>query len=227
MTTSFFQSTIAHAHKKRFQRSATGPHLSVPSSPLRLSSSSSDHYDSAASTPATCYTPPPSLPPSSSHSNSTMPATISAFPIPPQTIHSVTTTTTTPRPNHTYTIISRSTSLALTFLNGCITLVPPGSLGTYRWRCVETPDGWLGFQDPASGMYLGYDDHAWLQCTARKHGEREWVCPRERPSGGWVLLVVLEGGCALPIGVRRREGDVGVKIRRWNSGGITWDFMQV
>ncbi|PVH93665.1 hypothetical protein DM02DRAFT_541080 [Periconia macrospinosa] len=147
-------------------------------------------------------------------------------------------TTSPPRPGKTYIIRSRSTSKVITFLGGSVVLCPPGSLGTYRWTCVETADNWLGFQDPASGMYLGYDSHAWLQCQAKSHGEREYLAPRERPSGGFVLLVLVEGH-VLPVGVRtrRKSGkwdasgsevmEEGVKIREWRAEAISWDFVEV
>lgn len=66
--------------------------------------------------------------------------------------------------------------------------------------------------------------------------ERETFWVKERPSGGFALLVYVRG-FVLPIGVRRKRimgGDgmgedevVGVKIREWSSEGISWDFVEV
>lgn len=79
-------------------------------------------------------------------------------------------------------------------------------------------------------MYLGYDKNAWLQCAAKKHGEWEYMCPKERPSGGYVLLVEVEGQ-VLPVGSRTRRTAMGVedavKIRAWSSEHISWDFIEV
>jgi hypothetical protein len=117
----------------------------------------------------------------------------------------------------------------MTLLNGEVKLDKPGGLGTFRWRCVER-DGWIGFQDPASAMYLGYDGQRWLQCTARKHDAWEYMCARKRPEGGYVLLVLVRWSL-IPLGVYENEKEGGmelrVKIADWKADGIAWDFVEV
>jgi hypothetical protein len=134
-----------------------------------------------------------------------------------------------PWPGRTYIIRSQANEQVITFLNGEVILDKPGSLGTFRWRCVER-NGWLGFQDPASAMYLGYDDKQWLQCTAKKHDDWEYVCARQRPDGGYVLLVLVQWSLT-PLGVYENEKEGGmefrVKIADWKADGIAWDFVEV
>lgn len=102
---------------------------------------------------------------------------------------------------------------------------PTGGLGILRWRCIQK-NGWLGFQDPASSMYLGYDEAGWLCCASYKHSEQEYVCPRKRPEGGYVLLVLVEKEPS-PIGVRSTDTVDQIKIRDWKSESIMWDFIEI
>lgn len=135
----------------------------------------------------------------------------------------------TPSPGHIFIIRSRTEGKVITFLNGKIILDTPGGLGIYKWRCVQK-NGWLGFQDPASAKYLGYDDAEWLQCVADKQDKREYMCPRKRAEGGYVLLALL-GDQLYPLGVRSNQTveslELKVKVRDWDMEGIAWDFIAV
>jgi hypothetical protein len=76
-----------------------------------------------------------------------------------------------PWPGSTYTISTLSTGAFLTLTSGTVTLSPlrPFALRSapppQRWQCVEA-NGWLGFRDAASGLYLGYDAKGRLVCRA-------------------------------------------------------------
>ncbi|XP_014557167.1 hypothetical protein COCVIDRAFT_97711 [Bipolaris victoriae FI3] len=134
-----------------------------------------------------------------------------------------------PWPGRTFIIRSHDTGQVITFLDGEIILDKPGGFGTFRWRCVERR-GWLGFRDPVSARYMGYDSRGWIRCAVDKHNDWEYICVRKRPEGGYVLLVLVENKL-LPMGVCSQEtGGVvrqRVKIRDWNSEGIVWDFIEV
>jgi hypothetical protein len=119
----------------------------------------------------------------------------------------------------------------MTFLNGEVILDKPGGLGTFRWRCVEK-DGWLGFQDPVSAMYLGHNER-WLPCAVKKHSTWEHICPRKRPKGGYILLVMF-GNRLVPLGARPDMNEKGteqkvplVKNTDWKDDGMAWDFIEV
>lgn len=134
-----------------------------------------------------------------------------------------------PWPGRTFIIQSQETGKVITFLDGEVVLDKPGGLGTFRWRCFEK-EGWLGFRDPASARYLGYNCEGWLRCEVEWHQDCEYICPRKRPDGGYVLLV-LRHMKLLPLGVHVEETEDGaehkVKIGDWNSDGIVWDFIEV
>jgi hypothetical protein len=134
-----------------------------------------------------------------------------------------------PWPGRTFIIRSQQNGQVITFLDGQIILDKPGGLGTFRWRCVEKK-GWVGFQDPASAMYLGSDDRGWLRCAANKHSDWEYVCPRKRPEGGYVLSALVEKEL-LPLGVHSKETNSGLECRirvgDWKSEGIAWDFVEL
>jgi hypothetical protein len=134
-----------------------------------------------------------------------------------------------PLPGRTFIIRSRANGQVITFLNGKIILDKPGGLGTFRWRCVETL-GWMGFKDPASALHLGYDEQSWLRCAMSHHHDWEYICPRMRPDGGFVLMVLVEQEL-LPLGACGEESEHGVeqkvKIMDWLSDRIVWDFIEV
>jgi hypothetical protein len=139
------------------------------------------------------------------------------------------TQSSTPWPGRNFIIRSRTTGRVVTLLDGQIILDKPGGLGTFRWRCVEKK-GWMGFQDPASAMYLGYDERGWLRCSVHKHYDWEYICPRKHPEGGYVLLVLVKGEL-LPLGAHSKNienvVEQKVKIGDWKSDGIAWDFIEV
>jgi hypothetical protein len=88
----------------------------------------------------------------------------------------------------------------------------------------------MGFKDPASAQYLGYQEHGMLFCKVHHHRKNEYICPRMRPEGGCVLLVC-HGDFLRPLGVFANESEHGikqnVKITGWDSEGIIWDFIEV
>jgi hypothetical protein len=128
-------------------------------------------------------------------------------------------------------IRSRFNEKVITLLNGDIVLEKPGSLGTYRWRCVENM-GWLGFQDPASANYMGYNEEQRIRCAVDKHYDWEYFSPRKLPDGGYAILTLVEDKkTLLPIGIYPLQAESGVSqkvmIRDWRSEGIAWDFIEV
>jgi hypothetical protein len=134
-----------------------------------------------------------------------------------------------PWPGRAFIIRSRKNGRVITFLDGEVVMEKLGGLGTFRWRCVEEK-GWMGFRDPASAQYLGYHEHGLLFCRVPHHRNNEYICPRMRPEGGWVLLV-RQGEHLRPLGVVANESDNGIKqkikIMDWSSEEIVWDFIEV
>ena len=103
-------------------------------------------------------------------------------------------------------------------------LAPPGGRGSIHWVCVETK-GWLGFQNLASGRFLGHDKNGRLCCLVGRHQGWENFCARGRPEGGYVLLMthyekLWQVGSCMERGEEKLEKTEG-------SDGIVWDFVRV
>lgn len=130
-----------------------------------------------------------------------------------------------PWPDSTFMIQSTSNGKVITFLDAKIVLAPPGGLGIYRWRCVQK-DGWLGFQDPASLMFLGWGNEGFLCCTTKTHKEHEYFCVRPLPQGGHALLAYGKtAGILCPMGAMLDEDGIGIK--HWDSPRMSWVFVKV
>jgi hypothetical protein len=88
----------------------------------------------------------------------------------------------------------------------------------------------MGFQDPASAMYLGYNERREIRCAVKQHKDWEYICPLKRPEGGYLLLVLVRW-TLLPLGACENETERGVgqrvKIADWEADGIAWDFIEV
>jgi hypothetical protein len=134
-----------------------------------------------------------------------------------------------PWPGRTFIIRNQASGEVITFLDGQLVLDKPGGLGTFRWRCVEE-GGWLGFKDPASALQLGYHEHGFLFCRSLHHRNNEYICPRIRPEGGWMLLVQKDHHLQ-PLGAvadgSEDNAKQKVKIMDWLSEGVIWDFIEV
>jgi hypothetical protein len=131
-----------------------------------------------------------------------------------------------PWPGSTFIIRSASSGHVITLLDGQIVLAPPGGRGSIHWACVETK-GWLGFQNPVSGRFLGHDIKGRLCCSGERHQGWENFCVRMRPEGGYVLLMthferLWHVGINLEQGVEKLA-----KIGNGGSDGIVWEFVKV
>ncbi|PSR82027.1 hypothetical protein BD289DRAFT_438234 [Coniella lustricola] len=100
-----------------------------------------------------------------------------------------------PQPGKTYKIHHRETRELVTLMAGGITLLSadaqPG--GGWFWECVET-DGWLGFRNTVSGLYLGHNDELpdtshLLHAIAPHHRAWEHFMVRLAPNGAHYILV--------------------------------------
>jgi hypothetical protein len=133
--------------------------------------------------------------------------------------------------NSTYIIQNVATGKVLSLQGGNICLVSLGGRECVYWDSIEH-DGWLGFQQPHSAKYLGYNrgqDHA-LICTADKHNIWEYFCVRQRRDGHYMLLMptyaVLTSSWQRlkPVGV---QGDTVKVIEDWNDKSTAWKFIEI
>ena len=131
-----------------------------------------------------------------------------------------------PWPGSTFIIRSVSSGQVITLLDGQIVLAPPGGRGSIHWACVETK-GWLGFQNPVSGKFLGHDKTGRLRCSVNWHQMWEYFCVRMRPEGGYVLLMT-HFERLWHVGIKVEEGvEKLAKIGDGGSDGIVWEFVKV
>ena len=131
-----------------------------------------------------------------------------------------------PWPGSTFIIRSVSSGQVITLLNGRIVLARPGGCGSIHWACVETK-GWLGFQNLASGRFLGHDKNGKLCCLSEQHHGWENFCVRMRPEGGYVLLIMHLDGL-WQMGIRVEWGvEKLARIEDGGSDGIVWEFVNV
>ncbi|KAK8128943.1 hypothetical protein PG984_010051 [Apiospora sp. TS-2023a] len=97
-----------------------------------------------------------------------------------------------PWPGNTYLIVEKSSGIAIMRRgDGQITL---GSSKDTRmagantqWLCVES-NNHFGFQNPASGFYLGHDGKDRMHATATALKGWEFIAARPHPKGGYQLL---------------------------------------
>lgn len=130
-----------------------------------------------------------------------------------------------PWPGSTFIIRSVDSGYVITLLDGQIVLEPPGGRGSIHWACVESK-GWLGFQNPVSGKFLGHDRNGILYCSAMRHQGWENFCVRMRPEGGYVLLMthferLWYVGSKVEHGVEKLA-----KVENMDNG-IVWEFVKV
>lgn len=132
-----------------------------------------------------------------------------------------------PWPGSTFIIRDTSSGQVLTLLDGQIVLTRPGGgRGSIHWACVESK-GWLGFQNPVSASYLGYNKFGMLCCTATRHQEWENFCVRAKPNGGYVLLMT-HWEKLLQVGVKPERGvERLAKVDNSDSDGTVWEFVKV
>lgn len=139
-----------------------------------------------------------------------------------------------PRPGSSFLIQSAMTGKVITFQQGRVVLGQLGGHNMTRWQCVEN-QGWLGFRDPASGMFLGYDENEELCCTVKKQSLWENFCVRQRPEGGYLLLMTHYPNWLMvlwqelrPIGVKVNNGLENLRmVEDWKSDAIVWQFVEV
>lgn len=58
------------------------------------------------------------------------------------------------------------------------------------WECIEKEHSmWLGLKNTVSGTFLGKNSSFKFIAEVKCHDKWEWICTREHPQGGQVLLL--------------------------------------
>ena len=96
---------------------------------------------------------------------------------------------TVPWPGRTYRIRNRGSDQILAREMGKLVLKKEEDLDRcgWRWTCIER-EGWFGFFETSSGVYLGRDNKGSFQALVIEHREWEQFDARRHPDGGYQLL---------------------------------------
>ncbi|KAL4904083.1 hypothetical protein BDW74DRAFT_179173 [Aspergillus multicolor] len=97
------------------------------------------------------------------------------------------------------------------------------------WHCIQNKDLWLGFQNEASGGFIGRDKH-WKTfiADAKSHQGWEHFCVRQEGSGH-VLLARCEGGFrAMKVRVGGGQaGELELVVAGKGEAGTVFEFVRV
>ena len=136
-----------------------------------------------------------------------------------------------PWPGSKYIIRSKETGDIITVEQGRVVV------GEFRWdrpfECVER-NGWLGFRDPSYNTYLGYNEHGAVVCSAKKQGWWEDFCVRQKPEGGYVLLLAWYDSWPMcgdkklrPVGFKQGQSTLsGIAEDTPMSCSTVWEFVK-
>lgn len=135
-----------------------------------------------------------------------------------------------PWPGRTYLIRHRTSDKVLAREYGCLVLKEAADLETcgWHWACIENRDGWLGFRETISGVYLGHDNQGGFRATAPEHKGWEFFDARKHPDGGYQLLSI-HWWCRRRMAAdMRTQGVVEIAASGDECLEATlWDFVQV
>ncbi|KAF2127574.1 hypothetical protein P153DRAFT_387316 [Dothidotthia symphoricarpi CBS 119687] len=139
-----------------------------------------------------------------------------------------------PWPGSTYIIRSVSTGKVVAFRKGQIVLSKGDGNAGICWECVDD-NGWLGFRDPASYRLLGYGENHEIRCEATEHKIWEHFCVRQKPGGGYLLMMTEYDDWKnaawqglRPLGIKIDDGlEKLVKVTGWEDKSAVWEFIKV
>ena len=124
-----------------------------------------------------------------------------------------------PWPGRTYMIRNRATDCILAREHGHLALKEAADLATcgWRWACVEHHEGWLGFRETSSGVYLGRDNQGGFPSLGYRTQELGEVRHKDAPR--WRLPVVDDHLVASEADGCRHEDPTRRRTRRdWRRG---------
>ena len=129
-------------------------------------------------------------------------------------------------PGSTFIIRSVSCGRVITLYDGQITLAELDNPGSIFWFCVRS-NGWFGFQNVASGKFLGCDETGRLCCIVKHHLECEFFTPAPT-SEGRCILRMKQGGKLCPVGIKAGIAkDNLAKIEDTEYDGLVFEFRQI
>ncbi|KAH6849601.1 hypothetical protein B0I37DRAFT_369387 [Chaetomium sp. MPI-CAGE-AT-0009] len=132
-----------------------------------------------------------------------------------------------PWAGETFIIVEKASGRVISHTDGNLRLEDnTGRKGCWHWLCVEK-DGWFGFRNTASGMYLGAN--FWgtgnLQAEVKHHKGWESFSTRRHPNGGYLLLATKNDWKLQKVGLNQ-DGD-GLVAKVDHKNAIVWEFVKV
>lgn len=134
-----------------------------------------------------------------------------------------------PWPGNVFVIVEKITGKAITVRDGKVR-VEDNSDGASAssdkgklWFCVEK-SGHFGFQNLATGKYIGHDGNFGIRASANHLQSHEFIVVRKHPQGGYQLLALHDKGFALRVISVNEEGN-GLVTRE--HGPTLWEFYKV
>lgn len=136
-----------------------------------------------------------------------------------------------PWPGSTFIIVEKATGRAITVRDGKVGMeehAVGASAGASshrgkQWFCVEK-NGHFGFQNQASGKYIGHDGNFGIRASVSHLLAHEFIVVRKHPQGGYQLLALHDKGLALRVISVNEDGD-GLVTRE--HGPTLWEFYKV
>jgi hypothetical protein len=123
-----------------------------------------------------------------------------------------------------YVIRDRKKRRIITLTDGNLQLEDKvAARGGSYWICVNM-NGWLGFRNSVSGMFMGHDGKGKFVCRAVSHKGHESFSPRAHPNGGYWLMT-LHGNHTVwrAMGI----GENGKELVVLDEYGTEWEFVKV
>jgi hypothetical protein len=126
----------------------------------------------------------------------------------------------------TYIIRAVSSEDVMTLLDGNVVLAPLGTHGSIYWTCIEK-QGWFGFRNCSSHMFICHDGNGRLRCTAQENSGWRQFTVTPLPKGGYIMQM-LDWWTLRPIVINpekglQKLGRTGDKM----SEGVVWEFLKV
>lgn len=140
-----------------------------------------------------------------------------------------------PWPGNVFVIVEKASGKAIAVRNGKICMEDHVHAAAARgvtaansdraklWYCVET-QGHFGFQNQASGKYMGHNSRFGMVASVTHHLSDEFIVVRKHPQGGYQLLALHNKGHSLRV-ISIDEDGKGLVTRE--HGPTLWEFYKV
>lgn len=141
-----------------------------------------------------------------------------------------------PLPGGVYIIRDPETRLVIALEGGKLRLASDINVNdrSAQWRCVRHPETWYGFQNVASGTFIGHNDHGQFIAEVRWHRSWEQFRVDHHENGGYVLLVRRDFWYSWfgpvwfePMEIEGDGDEMRLVTNKARKGGTAWRFLRL